>query len=373
MRSRKAEAAADAQLPRVGWPALRAGSGGLALRIEYLLETAPLFGGVKVVLAQANLLARVGHQVRLVCSGEKPAWYELDSSIEWLEPAHRSAGAVDVTVATYWTTLGPAMVDATAPVVHYCQGFEGSYTHNRADHDHIARSYELPAPAFCVSEPLARLIRRRFRRPARVITQPLEDWFGPDESRRSPSPSSFRVVVVGPLEIDWKGVATALEAVARLRASGREVELIRISQTDTRMKEAAIAGSDEFHTGVTPREVAAILRGCDVLLTASWEQEGFGLPALEAMASGVPVVASRVRCYEDWAARAALIVDADPTEMAAAVGRLADSPALWCERRQLGLETAREYSPARSTQSTVDALEWVRSGNWKSARELLAG
>ena len=330
-----------------------------------MLETAPLFGGVKVVLAQANLLVRAGHEVRLVCAGERPSWYDLDPEVDWLTPEQRSsASAVDVTVATYWTTIGPAMMDAAAPVAHYCQGFEGSYTHNQDEHGRIAEAYALPAPALAVSDHLARLLRERFRRPARVVVQPLEDWFQPDDRRRPGS--SARIGVIGPLEIDWKGVATALETVALLRATGREVELIRISQLDSRGREAGIAAADRYYTRVTPREVAAILRDCDVLLTASWEQEGFGLPALEAMACGVPVVASRVSCYCDWAREAALLAEREPRALADTVSRLLDDEHLWRRHRALGLDTASGYRDEHATQSAIEALSWIASGEWKS-------
>ena len=40
---------------------------------------------------------------------------------------------------------------------------------------------------------------------------------------------------------------------------------------------------DEFHCRIPPADVARLIAGCDLMLAPSWEQEGFGLPVLEAM------------------------------------------------------------------------------------------
>ena len=332
--------------------------------MTYLLEDAPLFGGVKVVLEQANLLARRGHEVAVVSRGPQPDWLELEAGFATVpDLAPERLPAADVTVATYWTTIEAAR-RAPGEAAHYCQGFEASYTHNRADHPAILAAYAAPLPALVVAPHLAALLAERFGRPALVVAQPLDPAFRP--ALRLRPRARPRVLVVGPFEIDWKGVATALAAVELLRRGGLGCELVRLSQWPLGAAERRLLAPDEFHCHLRPAEVPALVRSCDLLLAPSWEQEGFGLPALEAMACGVPVVASDVPCYREFAAEAALLVPPyDPEAFAAAARQVLTSPRRWRRLRRAGRGVARRFAPERSADDAERALAWVASGAWR--------
>jgi glycosyltransferase involved in cell wall biosynthesis len=73
--------------------------------------------------------------------------------------------------------------------------------------------------------------------------------------------------------------------------------------------------------------------------------EGFGLPPLEAMASGTPVVASNVSSLPEVAGDAALLVDPyDPAAIASAIEAVLGDPELAGRLRLKGLERARHFS-----------------------------
>lgn len=335
------------------------------LQINYLLEDTVLFGGVKVVLRQAELLSASGHRPRIVTPASKPSWFSLDCDlvqIASLTPA--LIPPADLQIATYWTTIAPA-VGSVGQAVHYCQGYEASYTHNEAEHPAIIEAYREPLPGLVVSPHLGRLLATRYQRPSRWLPQPLEKFFAPrDRSLRLKRP---RVLVMSPWEIDWKGVRTALRAVRSLTSRGLDPQLVRISQWPLTHEEAACLQAAEFHTHLAPREVAALMRECDLLLAPSWPQEGFGLPVLEAMASGVPVVCSDIDAFREFAGDAALRVPyQDWQALADAAAGLLTNRAAWTERRRRGLEIAAGFHEKRVTADTEEALYWIHSGAWRS-------
>jgi len=150
------------------------------LAINYLLEDTALFGGVKVVLHHANLLCARGHRVTVVSKGPRPGWYPVRASfLQVPEFSRANLPDADVTVATFWTTVEPALEAGCGQVVHYCQGFEASFPHNVADHPRILVVYRLPIPAFAVAPHLAGMLAGRFGRTVRIVPPGLEKYWRP--------------------------------------------------------------------------------------------------------------------------------------------------------------------------------------------------
>jgi len=97
-------------------------------------------------------------------------------------------------------------------------------------------------------------------------------------------------------------------------------------------------------TGYLDRDdVRALMAASAVLVLPSLE-EGFGLPVVEAMAAGLPVVCSRGSALEEVAGDAALLVDAgDTSALAQAIGRVLSDPDLAADMRRRGLEHSLRF------------------------------
>jgi len=108
---------------------------------------------------------------------------------------------------------------------------------------------------------------------------------------------------------------------------------------------------------VSDAELAALYRGARCLAFPSL-YEGFGIPILEAMACGTPVVTSRGGATEEVAGGAAVLVD--PLDAAAIADGIEQAETRRDELRWLGLERARGFSWVRAADA-VEAL-WQELG-----------
>ncbi len=110
---------------------------------------------------------------------------------------------------------------------------------------------------------------------------------------------------------------------------------------------------------VTTEKLAALYQAADVLLFPSLE-EGFGLPVLEAMANGLPVVASNTSSLPEVGGDAALYVDPhDPRDIAEKVQRAVEDHALRESLVERGLVRAREFTWGRTAKQTCSVYDEV--------------
>jgi len=110
---------------------------------------------------------------------------------------------------------------------------------------------------------------------------------------------------------------------------------------------------------VSRGELRAYYQSASVLLFPSLE-EGFGLPVLEAMANGLPVVASQTASLPEVGGDAALYVDPhDPRDIAEKVRRAVEDSELRAKMIRQGLARVREFSWQRVAERTLQVYEEV--------------
>ncbi len=174
----------------------------------------------------------------------------------------------------------------------------------------------------------------------RVVPNGVGEAFSPE----GPAEDGDYVLAVGTVE-PRKNLARLSEATRRL---GVELRVVG----------AKGWGHVELGAGVrrlgrvSDDELARLYRGARCLAYPSL-YEGFGIPILEAMASGTPVVTSRGGATEEVAGAAAILVD--PRDTAAIAAGIDEAAARRAELVPAGLERAREFSWAVTARRTVEA------------------
>ena len=115
--------------------------------------------------------------------------------------------------------------------------------------------------------------------------------------------------------------------------------------------------------GFVPQQELEAIYASAALFVYPSVYEGFGLPVLEAMARGVPVVTSNTSSLREVGEGVALLVDVeDPMEMGRAIRRLMGDPEMRAELAEKGKERASEFSWDRTVDLTLEAYGEAAGG-----------
>lgn len=232
----------------------------------------------------------------------------------------------------------------------------------------------------------ALVVRPATRRAARVVTgseftkRELLDWaglrddavavarygVGPEFTADGPrhEPGYPYLFYVGNRK-PHKNLRRLLGAFARSRLA-RDVGLVLTGMPDGQTiglaRELGIGGRLKFAGALRDDDLPAYYRGA-VLVVLPSLYEGFGLPAVEAMASGVPLLASNAAAVPEVVGDAGVLVDPHDVEaLAEAMRELVEDERLRGEMRRRGLARAKQFSWDRTAATVRDVLEEAAGG-----------
>ncbi len=170
-----------------------------------------------------------------------------------------------------------------------------------------------------------------------------------------------------------KNLYTLIEAYGLLRARGLEHRLAVIGggglgalnnreyvKLTQMVSQAGLEDVVTFTGYVPDKWLPALLSGSDALVLPSL-YEGFGLPPLEAMACGVPVLVSRRASLPEVVGEAGMYLEdpLDAEEIADSLGRLLDDAPARDKLRELGYAQARSFDWADTARRTLDIYREV--------------
>jgi GT2 family glycosyltransferase len=313
------------------------------LRIVYVTEDTGLGGGHRVVFQHLNGLAARGHHAELWTLDEAPAWFDLDVPVRTFGTYQELAAALDpveaIKVATWWNTAASvweASVRRGIPV-YFVQDIETSYYADAAVHARVLASYRPEFRYLTTSNWVAGRLREFGADPA-IVSPGLDlDRFHPLDRRRHRN-AVLAVARSNPL----KNFALTLDAYESLPEPRPELWLF-----GTEPELGSSVGA-RYHEAPSDAEVNELLNTATVFVQTS-RHEGFCLPALEAMATGVPVVCTDADGNRDFCRNGenCMMPEATPRAVSRAIARLLHDPELRGKLADAGRRTALEYDWSR--------------------------
>jgi glycosyltransferase involved in cell wall biosynthesis len=358
------------------------------MRITFVLPTADLSGGSRVLSIYAGGLQRRGHQVTAVSVNHwRPTLKDRVRSLlrgrGWLRqqkrgPSHfdglpldlrllKHSGPVtdadvpdaDVVIGTWWETV--RWVSGLAPAkglkVHFVQGYD--IYGGLAEDVHAV--YRLPYPKIVISNWLRDLIQSKYgQTPVATIPNsvPTDQFFAPARGKQ-PVPTVGTIYAIDPnraTDLALKAYDLALKELPTLKL--KTMGTVKVSD------ELPLPPGAEFTFHAREQQLRDIYSGCDAWLFTT-RQEGFGLPILEAMACRTPVIGTPAGAAPELLPKGGgvLVPHDDPAAMARAIVTICTLPdAEWRKLSDAALATATGYTWEEAVDRFDKALQSIVKG-----------
>lgn len=323
------------------------------LTIGCFLPHKNLTGGLKMFLSHLKWLQLRGHRIIAFAGADggkavMPPWSNFAPDVIVPLPPNGSlvdavrAVACDVLFAV-WLEQLPDFVRTGIPVVYWEHGHEWLFgelndlTHDAPLRKRMSYCYQQPCHIASVSPTVARILRVRYGRDTFIIPNGIDtELYSPGQR-----PNDGTVLLIGNPFLRFKGFDVALRALQRVWDCGCRFRVKWICQAEPQVR--GVTFPLNFIVNPPQSELPRHIAAADVFLFTSW-YEGFGMPPLEAMACGVPVVATDcggIQVYAKAGENALLADPGDVDSLAHAVIYL------------LGDSDAREYLSRRGRETAL--------------------
>jgi phosphatidylinositol alpha-mannosyltransferase len=266
--------------------------------------------------------------------------------------------------------LSPTLLDASRTVnvatFHAFGGFSPSYWVGRRFAGRLAERLH---GRIAVSGAARHFISRYFPGDYQIIPNGVDlALYADAEPFEELRDGTLNILFVGRFE-ERKGLGHLLRAYHRLRKRHVDARLLVVGTGPKAREYRRYVGlrgirDVEFLGRVSDHDKARYFASADIFCAPATGQESFGIVLLEAMAAGVPIVASDIHGYKQVVQRnvqGLLVEPKNQRALAAALYALARDPDLRHEMGEAGRATAPDYSWPRVTERIIDFYHEVRA------------
>ncbi len=307
------------------------------LRVTFILPFVNITGGIKILFEHANRLAARGHRVSIIYPGvlfhgpnyeisnrslvwqlfgapfrqlkywffvellrqTEADWFPIDKRVQLKRTPDLSARFIpeaDIVIATAnetadWVTTYP---DQKGIKIFFCQDYEVWARPEK----YVDRTLTFPMHLITIGSWQKKLFSEKFGREVEVVIPDGVDTarFKPARATRTRKSDEPVRVLLSYHHLAYKGIPDGLAAIETVRQAGHKIQIVMFGVHPMRED---MPKDIEYHQNLLEDELPDLYRSCDILLWPT-HREGFGLPPMEAMACGVPVVGTDAGAITDY-------------------------------------------------------------------------
>jgi len=340
-----------------------------------ILNSSILGGGPLIVYRYINWLSALGVDVAVYSNDTPPAWSNINARFYHIaNDTERYSSIVEPVVIVYSILELPTLLcycnTKSKRIFHICQGVEDFNYHGTTFASLIAPKpifeilHSLPVGRLAVSPHIQDYFYKQYGQRAYTILNGIDlNTYAP-RWKRSVN-NKINVLIVGNPERLLKGAGDVKEALLLLAKKHPEWKLHLIIVSGQKVPpnynaDSSILGFTHFvHWGLSPEELREMYYAADVYINSAW-YEGFGLPTVEAMACGVPVIQVNnqgLNGIADDGQNCLIVPPQSPRKMAETLEILIKDNELRERLIKNGLETASRFSLKNQYEMFVTEFE----------------
>lgn len=223
----------------------------------------------------------------------------------------------------------------------------------------VAHSDALIVISESTKKDLLAFIPEASRLPIEVIPQ----GYGSEFSYKGRASREKRAVFIGARGVAYKNFKAAVEAVSLTDGITLCVIGSPLTDAESSMLDSMLPGRYESYVYPTSEEICDIFNSSTALLYLS-EYEGFGIPPLEAMASGLPVIAINTSSIPEVVGDAGILLETcDSVQVARELNGLLASQSYFNDVVLRGIEQASKFSWERTAELTKQYYRYIWEGH----------
>ncbi|MEG4403406.1 glycosyltransferase family 4 protein [Microcoleus sp. MON2_D5] len=348
------------------------------MKITFVLPTLGLTGGMRVLSIYTELLQKRGHKIFIVSLPlPQPTLIQQLRSLltgrGWLSAAQTQKSHfdkvdvesrvietnrpitdldvpdADIVMATWWETAEwvAKLSRSKGAKVYFLQHYEAF---DYVPKGRVEATWRLPMHKIAVAQWLADIARNEYGDLSVSLVPPTVDtkqFYDPQSQAKQPRGKQL-VPTVGMYytTTPWKGCDIALKAFSIAAKKIPNLRLVAFGCGHDGPLADLLPEGTEYNKEPTQDQLKEFYSKCDAWLFSS-RSEGFGLPILEAMACGTPVIGTPAGAAPELLAGGGgiLVKPEDPEDMAKAIEQICQlSDAEWRAMSETALETVRNYT-----------------------------
>lgn len=298
------------------------------MRITFITSGFGLSGGTKAIFELANNLTKKGHEVFVICSLTPfifaKKWFNpFNILTKLLRLSKKSKGCrtpvewfgvrakllcvpsfdekyipdADIILATWWETayFVKNYSSSKGKKFYFIQDYE-IWMGNR---EKVKNSYNLGLINIVNSNWLKNILQNETKAEieAVILHAPDHDQFFQEKTEREKN--KIRILMSYRDE-RWKGTKEGIETFKIIKRKYPNAKLVMFGKKIDNLDFGGLENEVEYHSSPIKGDLRRLYNSCDIFIFSSLE-EGFGMPPMEAMACGIPVVATNVGAIPEYA------------------------------------------------------------------------